>query len=69
MGMGLEWFEAHCVCSALPRAEEVILDEEVYKFALHPEPPLCKGRWLAERRDGGIVAVCSTISPKFHANS
>ena len=28
-----------------------------YKLAPHPKPPLCKGRWLADRRDGGIVAV------------
>ena len=22
-----------------------------------PKPPLCKGRWVAERRLGGVVAV------------
>ena len=34
---------------------KIVSKRTVYKFALHPKPPLCKGRWAVGRRLGGIV--------------
>ena len=37
------------------RVKKVIINVEVYQITLHSKPPLCKGRWAAVRRLGGIV--------------
>jgi len=34
-----------------------------------PKPPLCKGRWAARRRLGGIVQQAPAYSHRFPANS
>ena len=48
--------------------KKVVLGVEVCQFALHQKPPLCKGRWLAVRRDGGIARKKLRTRTDFRRN-
>ena len=47
----------HDIYIYLYRNDMTVKFQFVFQISTAPKPPLCKGRWIAVRRDGGIDAV------------
>ena len=48
--------------------KKVISAETLYRFALHPKAPLCKGGWMPEGQTGGLCSRNCRIPIGFRQN-